>query len=105
MGLDEAVDRTGRKHMQFQVLAALSRGDHTRQFQALVLDGRIQEAAAAAEERLADADALAGEVACDVAELCGDLMLALDRAEEAEETYRQAVRAAGRCAARGATRL
>ena len=92
--------------MQFHILAILARGEHTQRLQSLVLEGRIQEAAASAEALLGDdAGALSAQAARDIAELGGDLMLALDRAEEAEGLYRQAVRAAGRLEQRGATRL
>jgi len=58
------------------------------------LAGRLSDAVRIAEGLLAGPpdDTVA---ACETAQLCADLMLALGRAEEAEDTYRLAVRLAG----------
>jgi AraC-like DNA-binding protein len=82
--------------MQIQALTVLARSEHARPLVAGILDGRIQEAAALAEEIVAgDGPRVAAAALPEIGLLCGDLMLALDRAEEAEECYRQAVKLAG----------
>lgn len=91
--------------MQFLLLLALSRGAVVPRIQSLVLDARIQEAAAEAEAAVSEDAALTADEALGLAELCGDLLLALDRPEEAEAMYRQAVKAAVRQGEKGATRL
>ena len=91
--------------MQLQVLTVLALPDASPGLRRLVLAGRLREALAEAEDALDQRHAGTGDEALSVtAQLCGDLMLALDRAEEAEETYRLAVRLAGG-AQRGAVRV
>lgn len=91
--------------MQIQVLTILARPAQVQGLMSQVLDGRTQEAVSKAEALLGDRPAhLADDTLSELAQLCGDLMLALDRAEEAEETYRQAVKLAGG-AQRGTVRV
>lgn len=92
--------------MQIQALTVLAHCEHSRPLLALVLDGRLQEAVAYASNLLDAHDSQAPDDGILVmAQLCGDLMLALDRAEEAEETYRQAVKLASGSTQRGAVRV
>lgn len=83
--------------MQLQVLTVLARMRHVPTLAPIILAGRISEAVAAAEELLATRQpgAEPSQAWSETAQLCGDLMLALGRAEEAEDTYRQAVKLAG----------
>jgi AraC-like DNA-binding protein len=83
--------------MQLQVLTVLARQHVPPALTQSVLAGRIAEAVAKAEELLGarQANAAPAPAWSELAQLCGDLMLALGRAEEAEETYRQAVKLAG----------
>ena len=92
--------------MQFQVLTVLARTSFAAGLVPGILGGRIRESAALAEDLLAtkSAGAAAPEEASEIAQLCGDLMLALDRAEEAEDAYRLAVKSAAG-AKRGAVRV
>ncbi|HEX7686977.1 MAG TPA: helix-turn-helix transcriptional regulator [Burkholderiaceae bacterium] len=93
--------------MQLQVLTVLAHPDAAPFLKRQVLDGRLREALAAAEDALDARHPEAGandESLCVLAQLCGDLMLAQDRAEEAEETYRLAVKLAGG-ARRGTVRV
>ena len=91
--------------MQIQVLTVLARHEHTQALMSSVLEGRVQEAVSKAEELLGDRPAhLGDDMLSEQAQLCGDLMLSLDRAEEAEETYRLAVKLAGG-AQRGTVRV
>jgi AraC-like DNA-binding protein len=97
----------GDKIMQLHFLTVLAQPGTPAPLRRLILDGRLREAVAFAEELLDPRRrqaSLSEDVMSGVAQLCGDLMLALDRAEEAEETYRLAVRLAsgGR---RGAVRV
>lgn len=87
--------------MQLQALTVLAREATQPALTRLILDGRIREAVAKAEELIGDR---ADEASSETAQLCADLMLALDRTEEAEETYRLAVKLAGG-APRGAVRV
>lgn len=92
--------------MQIQALTVLARAGSASVLRPVILDGRIREAVAKAELMLAvRGSAKDGSDAgtSEVAQLCGDLMLALDRAEEAEDTYRQAIKLAG--SERGAVRV
>jgi AraC-like DNA-binding protein len=92
--------------LQFTILSAIPTSAFAAQLRMMILDGRLQEAAASAEVMLLeDAQPRTPEEIRDLAELCGDLMLALDRPEEAEAIYRQAVLAAAKVDDRGATRL
>jgi AraC-like DNA-binding protein len=94
--------------MQFQVLTFLARENVPATLLRPILEGRLREAATLAEEALERARLAADRdrdrATCELAQLCADLMLALDRAEEAEETHRLAVRLAG-SAHRGAVRV
>ncbi|MCX2865584.1 helix-turn-helix transcriptional regulator [Paucibacter sp. PLA-PC-4] len=92
--------------MQFAILSAIPTSQYAEQLRTMILDGRLREAAASVEVMLLEdtQPRAPGEIR-DLAELCGDLMLALDRPEEAEAIYRQAVLAAARADDRGATRL
>lgn len=94
--------------MQLQVLTLLACEAVAPTLSRLILDGRVREAVVHAEELLGDLVAKPGpgaDVASATAQLCADLMLALDRAEEAEETYRLAVKLAANMARRGAVRV
>ena len=95
--------------MQLQVLTILARAAAMPALARLVLDGRIREAVAQCEQMLDERQrdpAIDADTLAEVAQLCADLMLALDRAEEAEETYRVAVRLAGGAhSPRGAVRV
>ena len=83
--------------MQLQVLTVLARHHVPPALMQSVLAGRFSEAVAKAEDLLGArlAHAAPSPAWSELAQLCGDLMLALGRAEEAEETYRQAVKLAG----------
>lgn len=83
--------------MQLQVLTVLARMRHVPTLAAPVLAGRISEAVTAAEDLLAtrQSGADASPHLSETAQLCADLMLALGRAEEAEDTYRLAVKLVG----------
>ena len=87
--------------MQLQALTVLAREAALPALSRLIFDGRLRDAVAKAEELLGDR---ADEASSETAQLCADLMLALDRTEEAEETYRLAVKLAGG-APRGAVRV
>ncbi len=77
--------------MQLLVLTVLARTAIAPALSRLVLEGHITEAIKHAEVALHDlAPHDAGQL--ETAHLCADLMLALNRAEEAEETYRLAVK-------------
>jgi AraC-like DNA-binding protein len=81
--------------MQLQVLTVLARTAIAPALSRLILEGRLNEAVKQAEVALRErAPQAAGDDAglLETAHLCADLMLALDRAEEAEETYRLAVK-------------
>jgi AraC-like DNA-binding protein len=81
--------------MQLQVLTVLARTAIAPALKRLILEGRLNEAVKQAEVALREhAPQAAGHDAglLETAHLCADLMLALDRAEEAEETYRLAVK-------------
>ena len=81
--------------MHLLALTVLARREHAAPLFAGILDARIQESATLAEEIVAGrGPRVAAASVAEVALLCGDLMLALDRAEEAEEHYRQAVKLA-----------
>lgn len=92
--------------MQLQVLTVLARMQHVPDLLVPILGGRIAEAVAKAEELLGAraAGSAPSRSWSESAQLCADLMLALGRAEEAEETYRQAVKLAG-SEQRGAVRV
>jgi AraC-like DNA-binding protein len=91
--------------MTVYVLTGLARSFQRHSLMPMVLDGRIQEAASLAEGMLAAHEAAAdGANASELAMLCGDLMLAQDRDTEAEDLYRQAVKAAT-AAPRGQVRV
>jgi len=81
--------------MQLQVLTVLARTAIAPALKRLILEGRLNEAVKHAEVALRErtpphTDPDAGLL--ETAHLCADLMLALNRAEEAEETYRLAVK-------------
>jgi AraC-like DNA-binding protein len=109
MGLDGSDPGPGINSgftMQLQVLTVLARRHVPATLVQSVLAGRLSEAAARAEDLLVARQASAAPSLewSELAQLCGDLMLALGRAEEAEETYRQAVKFAG-SEQRGAVRV
>jgi AraC-like DNA-binding protein/DNA-binding transcriptional ArsR family regulator len=81
--------------MQLQVLTVLARTAIAPALKRLILEGRLNEAVKQAEVALRERAPSATGHDTDLlqtAYLCGDLMLALNRAEEAEETYRLAVK-------------
>lgn len=92
--------------MFIYLLNGLVRGGHAVNILPMIYDGRIREASsrlkAVMDARRTGLQAV-GATADDGA-LCGDLLLAQERDEEAEEAYRWAVRAAADCA-RGQVRL
>jgi len=91
--------------MQLQTLTVLARDSAAHPLMTKILDGRIQEALSEAEDILGRrGPGQSSETLLEVAQLCGDLMLALGRAEEAEEVYRRAVKLAA-SAQRGAVRV
>ena len=91
--------------MSIYVLSALARSRVTHAVLSLVLQGRVGAATSAAESLLESRAGVADDPAvAELALLCGDLMLAQDRDEEAEEMYRRAVRAAAH-APRGQVRV
>ena len=93
--------------MQLQVLTILARKAALPELSHLILEGRIRDAVNQAEEMLRDRDAgrcSADATLVETAQLCADLMLALDRTEEAEEAYRLAVKLA-HTGPRGAVRI
>jgi AraC-like DNA-binding protein len=89
-------------------LTALVRSAQVAALQAPLQAGHVQHAASLAQTLLDDAaggDGAANSgLTPDLALLCGDLMLAQDRDEDAEECYRLAIKAAGQCA-RGTVRV
>jgi AraC-like DNA-binding protein len=87
--------------MSLYAITALARQGLAKTLVSLVVQGRIVEATGRAEALL---ESSPGADDADVALLCGDLMLAQDRDEEAEEMYRLAVRAAAH-APRGQVRV
>jgi len=92
--------------MQLQALTVLAHAATAPSLARLVLDGRIQEAVSHASSLLfSPAPHHSSDDLCAIAQVCADLMLALDRAEDAEEIYRQAVKLAGYSAQRGAVRV
>ena len=92
--------------MQIQALTVLAHSEQARFLIPLVLEGRIQDAVAQACSVLAlPAPGHTTDDLCAIAQVCADLMLALDRAEEAEETYRLSVKLAGASVQRGAVRV
>jgi AraC-like DNA-binding protein len=93
--------------MQLQVLTVLARTAINPALKRLILDGHLNEAIKLAEVTLREraSQAAAPDASLlETAHLCADLMLALDRAEEAEETYRLAVKLSHH-ANRGAVRV
>jgi AraC-like DNA-binding protein len=93
--------------MQLQALTVLAHCDHARSLTPMVLEGRIADAVSHAGALLSCPPAhLSSDDLCAIAQVCADLMLSLDRAEEAEETYRIAVKFAGTTGSqRGAVRV
>jgi AraC-like DNA-binding protein len=85
--------------MFFFMLCALTRTGGARRLLPMVLAGRVQDAASQALAALDDEPAGVEE-----AVLAADLLLAQDRAEEAEEAYRQSLAVAG-AAPRGQLRV
>jgi len=91
--------------MSIHVFTALARDLKRPSLLPMVLDGRVQEAAALAEDLLAQQEpAPEGAATAELATLCGDLRLAQDRDAEAEEMYRRAVKVAS-AAPRGQLRV
>jgi AraC-like DNA-binding protein len=81
--------------MYLYALTALARSTQADWLLEPVLAGRVRQASVLAQEFLDDARRSEGSaMASDVAVLCGDLLLAQDRDEEAEECYRRALRLA-----------
>jgi AraC-like DNA-binding protein/tetratricopeptide (TPR) repeat protein len=86
-------------------LTALVRSTHAPWLQAALRAGDVQHAATLAQTFLDGAAHGGGSaLTANIAVLCGDLMLAQDRDEDAEDCYRQALKAAGQ-GARGDVRL
>jgi AraC-like DNA-binding protein len=89
-------------------LTALIRAGQVPWLQGPLKNGQVQLAASLAQAFLDDASrgegSASSELMLDLALLCGDLMLAQDRDEDAEECYRLAMKSAGQCA-RGAVRV
>ena len=91
--------------MYLYALTALARSTQVEWMLEPVLAGRVRQASGLAQEFLDDASRCDGSaIAADVAVLCGDLLLAQDRDEEAEDCYRRALRLAAH-GPRGATRV
>jgi AraC-like DNA-binding protein len=91
--------------MHILALTVLARAEHAQALKSTILDGCIKEATSLAEGILAgEGPRVRVDSLAEIAQLCGDLMLAQDRAEEAEETYRQAVKASSH-APRGQLRV
>ena len=92
--------------MFFYLLTAMARSSTARNLLPLVMEGRAQTAASAALEFLEgdEPGVRTGAAAMEQATLAADLMLAQDRAEEAEDLYRIALKAAT-AAPRGQVRV
>jgi AraC-like DNA-binding protein len=91
--------------MVFHAFTALVRSAPTVWLFNPILDGRVQSAAAQAQEFLDDPQRCeASDATTDIAVLCGDLMLTQDRDEEAEECYRRALKS-GASGPRGLIRV
>jgi AraC-like DNA-binding protein len=93
--------------MHLQVITVLARTAINPALTRLILDGRLNEAIKHAEVTLRERASQAAHHDAgllETAHLCADLMLGLDRAEEAEETYRLAVKLSHH-ANRGAVRV
>jgi AraC-like DNA-binding protein len=91
--------------MHLHVLTALARARHAEAVLDGILQGRIQQAVVHIESVLCEGKAQPqGNGWAELAQLCGDLLLALDRSAEAEEWYERAVRLA-RQGSRGCVRI